>query len=420
MRTKPVMGLMAVGLLGASVCVGAPPVQGAVPVAAGDHDPSDLVSGAASRATTRRLARATQARAIAYLRTTQDTGGGWSVNPEGPDFPGITGLIGTGMLMDPRVDARDPAVRAAVDYVLSFVKPDGTIHDGVLPTYNTAICVSFLSRVGTPEAAAAVERGVGVLRRMQWGAFDPSQDPSPEAPGWTEPIGEDHPFYGGLGYGTHGRPDASNTQMFVQAMRDAGVSTDDPAYARALVFLRRVQMDDRVNEMAYAEGSRQGGFVYATVPDAESVDSVPGRAPGQSQAGEMEELLTDGTVRPRLRAYGSMTYAGFKSLLYADLPADDQRVVSALGWIETNFTVGENFGLGQQGRYYGLSAMGRALSAWGADEIGGRDWRDAIVRAVAGLQEPDGGMGVVHERWMEGDRDLITGYALISVGEAVR
>ena len=200
--------------------------------------------------------------------------------------------------------------------------------------------------------------------------------------------------------------------MFIQAMHDAGVRADDPAYERALVFLRRVQMDNRVNEMGYAEGSRQGGFIYATVPNAESVDSVP----GQSQAGEIDETLTDGTVRPRLRAYGSMTYAGFKSLLYSDLPPDDQRVVSALGWIEANFTVDENLGMGQQGRYYGFSAMGRALSAWGSDEVGGRDWRDAVVRAVAGLQEEDGGMRVVHERWMEGDRDLITGYALIAVG----
>ena len=27
-----------------------------------------------------------------------------------------------------------------------------------------------------------MERGVGVLRRMQWGAFDPAEEPSPEAP----------------------------------------------------------------------------------------------------------------------------------------------------------------------------------------------------------------------------------------------
>ncbi len=369
----------------------------------------------ASDAQTHRLARETAARAVEYLRTTQDESGGWSINPEGPDFPAITALAVRGMLLDPRIDEHDPAVRRGIAHVLSFAKPDGGIHDGVLPTYNTAICVSMLSGVRTPEAARAVNAGVSLLRRMQWGAFDPAENPSPEAPGWTEPVDESHPFFGGLGYGRHGRPDASNTQFFLEALHDAGVSTEDPAYGRALVFLRRIQMDERVNPMPYAEGSRQGGFIYATVPDAESVDSVP----GQSQAGEFTETLTDGTEALRLRAYGSMTYAGFKSLLYADLSRDDPRVTAALGWIERNFTVSENPGLGDQGRYYNYSAMSRALDAWGAERIAGRDWRADLVRAIADLQAEDGGMRVVHERWMEGDRDLITAFALIALGTAV-
>ena len=41
----------------------------------------------------------------------------------------------------------------------------------------------------------------------------------------------------------------------------------------------------------------------------------------------------------RLRAYGSMTYAGFKSYVYADLPRDDPRVELALGWLRTVTTV---------------------------------------------------------------------------------
>lgn len=365
---------------------------------------------------THRLARDTAWRAIEFLRTTQDDSGAWSPNPEGPDFPAITALAVHGMLLDPRIDERDPAVRAGVAHVLSFVRPDGGIHDGVLPTYNTAICVSMLARVRTPEAASAVHGGVGLLKRMQWGAFDPRETPSPEAPAWSEPIDESHPYFGGMGYGRHGRPDLSNTQVFLEALRDAGVSTKDPAYEKALVFLRRVQMDERVNPMPYAEGSRQGGFIYATVPDAESVDSIP----GQSQAGELTETLADGREGVRLRAYGSMTYAGFKSLLYADLPRDDERVLAALGWIERHFTVSENPGLGEQGRYYQYTAMARALDAWGGERVGGRDWRGELVRAIAALQQEDGGLGVVHERWMEGDRNLITAYALIALGVAAR
>ena len=367
-------------------------------------------------ARTHRLARDTATRAIEFLRSTQGESGGWSVNPDGPDFPAITALAVEGMLLDPRFDQRDESAAAGIGYVLGFAKPDGGIHDGVLPTYNTAICVSMLSHVRTPGAMRAVGGGVALLKRMQWGAFDPATNPSPEAPAWTEPIGEDHPYFGGMGYGKHGRPDLSNTQFFVQALHDAGVSTRDPAYARALVFLRRVQMDGRVNPMPYAHGSRQGGFIYATVPNAESVDSVP----GQSQAGSVEETLADGRVETRLRAYGSMTYAGFKSLIYADLPPDDPRVTAALGWIEDHFSVSENPGLGKQGLYYQYAVMARALDAWGSDEIGGRDWRAEIVRAIAGLQEPDGGMRVVHDRWLENDRNLITAYALVALGHAGR
>lgn len=367
-------------------------------------------------AATHELARQTGWRAIEFLRATQQESGGWGEpGGGGPAFPAVTALAVQGMLLDPRIDGRDEAVRRGVARVLSFAKPDGGIHDGVLPTYNTAICVSMLSHVRTPEAAAAVERGIALLKRMQWGAFDPATEPSPEAPDWTEPIGEDHPYFGGMGYGKHGRPDGSNTQFFVQALHDAGVSTADEAYARALVFLRRLQMDGRVNEMGYAEGSRQGGFIYATVPDAESVDSVP----GQSQAGEFDEELADGMVGARLRSYGSMTYAGFKSLIYADLPPDDARVVSALGWIERNFSVDDNAGMGQEGRYYGYLAMARALQAWGGAEVAGRDWRAELVRAIADLQEDNGGMRVMHDRWMEGERELITAYALVALGEAM-
>lgn len=369
-------------------------------------------------ADTYRAAREAAWEAIGFLRSTQNEAGGWGEPDAGSDapvFPGVTALAVQGMLLDPRIDGRDEAVRRGVARVLSFQKPDGGIHDGVLPTYNTAMCVSMLSHVRTPEAAEAVERGIALLKRMQWGAFDPTEQPSPEAPDWREPIDESHPYFGGMGYGKHGRPDGSNTQFFVQALHDAGVSTEDEAYARALVFLSRLQMDGRVNEFEYADGSRQGGFIYATVPDAESVDSVP----GQSQAGEIDETLADGTVGTRLRAYGSMTYAGFKSLLYADLPPDDARVVSALGWIEKNFSVDDNAGMGQEGRYYGYLAMARALEAWGGDEVAGRDWRAALVGAIGDLQDDDGGMRVVHERWMEGDRELITAYALVALGEAM-
>lgn len=110
------------------------------------------------------------------------------------------------------------------------------------------------------------------------------------------------------------------------------------------MFLSRTQMDERINDQPYAKGSRQGRFVYATVENAQSVE---GRA-GQSMAGTMEETLSDGTKASRLRAYGGMTYAGFKTYIYAELPRNDQRVTAAYDWIRRNYSVTENPGMGAE------------------------------------------------------------------------
>lgn len=357
---------------------------------------------------TRAQARLLIDRAIEYLRSQQnpDTGG-WRENPEGPSHPAITGLIVSGLLLDPRIDARDATVAAGVRNILSYAKPDGGVHDGLLPTYNTAICLSALSRVRTPEAAAAIQRGQSFLKGLQYTELGGG-----EAGG--EPVSIDHPFYGGVGYGRHGRPDLSNLGFFIQALHDTGVSTEDPAYERALVFLRRVQMVEQFNEMPYAQGSNQGGFIYATVPDANSVD---GRA-GQSMAGMIEETTPDGSTITRLRAYGSMTYVGFKSLIHADLSPSDPRVQAAWGWINEHYRMDENPGMGDQGRYYYYSSMARALHAFGAPEVAGRDWRADLVATLAELQNEDGSFRVLHDRWMESDPVLITAYALIALQHA--
>lgn len=365
------------------------------------------------------LARPVVDRAIAYLRSRQDPGtGGWSHRGDGPNLPAITALVLTGMLDDPRIDQNDPAVQRGIAYILGFRKPDGTIHDGILPAYNTSICLSALARVHSCDAVEAIVAGQKAIAAMQWQSAVPVG-----AQAYNEPVGEDHPYFGGVGYGRHGRPDLSNLGFALQALHDTGVRADDASFKRALTFLARTQMLDAVNDMGYADHSQQGGFIYATVPDAQSVD---GRA-GQSMAGMIEEDLDDGTTGSRLRAYGSMTYVGFKSLIYADLPRDDLRVVAARRWIEQNFTLDENPGMGAQGQYYYYVAMARALDAWGEPIIEvqtasprSADWRLELIEKLTSLQEPDGSFRVLDARWMEDDPVLITAYSLIALEIAAR
>ena len=348
-------------------------------------------------------------RAMDYLESRQNSMTlGFDDDPDVQTLPAITGLVITGFMLDPGVDERHPVVTTATRYLLSHQQPDGGIYKDILPNYNTSICISALALVNKPEAVEAMNKGVAFIKTLQYGDFNRS---NPNDPGFEEPIRIDHPYYGGVGYGKHGRPDLSNLSFFMQAMHDAGVSTNDIAYQRALVFLSRVQMSDEVNEMPYADGTEQGGFIYATVPNIESVDGMA----GQSQAGTHPESLTDGDEIISLRAYGSMTYAGFKSLLFADLAPDDARVVAARKWIENNYTLEENPGMGMQGYYYYLCTMARALDALGVEEIDGHNWREDIIDKLHELQFVSGAFRTVESRWMEDNDILIAAYALIAV-----
>lgn len=311
-----------------------------------------------------RKARQMIEKSIDYLRTQQDAEtGGWSVPEQGPNIPAISALVLNGMLMEPDIDHTDPTVASGLEYLYSFQQDDGGIYDVILANYNTAITVSALAHVNTAEAGEAIQQAIPFLKRLQW-----SEDAIPGRED-TAVVDRSHPYYGGVGYGGSGRPDNSNLNLMLQALHDAGVDCEDPAFQRALVFLQRTQMLHKdkdgnvINDMPYAAGSRQGGFIYATSPDQDNVGA------GESKAGMIEETLSDGTVASRFRAYGSVTYAGFKSYIYADLDRDDPRVQAAYDWIRENYTLEENPGIGSDGYYYFLIMMSRALDAWGLDQI---------------------------------------------------
>jgi hypothetical protein len=461
-------------------------------------------------------------KAVAYLRTQQDKAtGGWAVPKEGPVFPAISALVLNGMLLDKILQPQDEAVRAGVDFVLKFRQPDGGIYDKVLPSYNTSICLSMLARVDRPEAKAAIKPAQEFLKSLQFGdgAMVDGQFAKE-----TGRVGKDHPFYGGVGYGRSGRPDNSNLNFFMQAMADSGLPEDDAAVQRALVFLKRTQMLDSTNDLKFADGSSQGGFIYANASGkdtagqgqsyggeiAESLSGPPGTVatitlnagpdgtprtlkrdeftarvrkaltesanadvkdaagtamiligPGNGESSDRFEVRTavkstDALLDPlrqalggsdpldakldikpvpawkgvsTLRAYGSMTYAGFKSLVYAKLPRNDERVAAAYDWIRRNYTVKENPGVGTDGQYYYYVTFARALDAWGEPMIEvihedgskeSRDWALDLIDHLATLQNADGSFKVVDDRWMENNPVLITAYALIALEHAAK
>lgn len=363
-----------------------------------------------------RLANDALDRGIEYLRAQQNEDGSWSPEPG----PAVTALAITVMLDRPHIGPSDEAVQRGIDYILSRVQDDGGIYDDILANYNTSIALSALSRVhGRPDVAEAIRDATEFLRNLQWqsGMDDPH----------GEPITEDHPFYGGAGYGQHGRPDLSNTHLMLQALHDVGIDCEDPAFERAVVFISRLQGSEHNDLFDEDVIDPDGGFIYATSIDSDNI-GVP-----QSMANpDMIDEARAGRAVSGLRGYGGMTYAAFKSYIYAmpaQLERDDPRVELARQWISENYTLEQNPGMPEpihhHGLYYYYMTFARALDAWGASTVETADgeqryWANDLVAKIVEMQRDDGSWANEADRWMEDDPKLVTTYALMALNHAVR
>ncbi len=115
-----------------------------------------------------------------------------------------------------------------------------------------------------------------------------------------------------------------------------------------------------------------------------------------------------------------MTYSGLKSMIYCGLTADDPRVKAATKWIKDNYDLKTNPGLGEDGLYYYYDVFAKALDAMKSDTLTDskgvkHDWRKELVDALAARQLSNGSWTNPKSRWMEGDPNLVTGYALLAL-----
>ncbi len=339
-----------------------------------------------------------------YLRSQQTPQGAWLPKPG----PAVTGLVLAGMLDDPRIRRDDPTVRKALAYILSMQKDNGGIYDTLLENYNTSVCLMALGRLGDDaKATAAAKKAQDFLRGLQW---DGQKDPTGKT------IDKEHAWYGGAGYGNRGRPDLSNTAMMLAGLNDSGLDCKDPAFQRAMAFITRLQGTGANIELG-DQIVPDGGFIYASSENKEKI--------GVPQSFATPDRVTDADGRTRLRTYGSMTYAGFMSYLYAKLDRDDPRVADAYNWVRHNYRLDENPYCGMQGYYYYLHLFARALSAWGEPKVvtpdgQEHDWANELIDKLAGLQQPDGSWINTADRWMESEPVLVTAYAVLALQHALQ
>jgi squalene-hopene/tetraprenyl-beta-curcumene cyclase len=322
------------------------------------------------------------------------------------DPPAVTAMILKAFLVADGSDANQTFMKKGFDRLLSYQKSDGGIYRDTIANYNTAIAISTLAAAKDAGYQPAIDKAVAFLRKLQW---TDSIDQLPD----RQAVKKDDPRYGGFGYGGKARPDGSNLQFTIDALHDAGVKPDDPTYQRAIAFASRLQNRSESNDQPWA--GNDGGFIYT---DADG---------GSSPAGS----FTDPDGQKRFRSYGTMTYAGLKSMMYAGLSKDDPRVKAAWGWITRNWTFDEVPNLKQSdnkkinsetGIFYYCHTAARALSAYGEpiviDAQGNKhDWRNELAARLIAKQNPDGSW-TGEKQWMESNPMVATPLALLALEEA--
>ncbi len=305
----------------------------------------------------------------------------------------VTALCVRAMLEHQPGSVDAPHIKKALKFIESRIQGDGGIYTkgSLYRNYETSVSVGALIKANKDgRYESALKRAEAFLKDIQWDE--------------GEGIETSDTAFGGSGYGKHKRPDLSNTAFTVDALKELGNDPDDESIQKALKFVLRTQnLQGQGNDTEHApeKGEGDGGFYYTPA------------AGGSSQAGE-----DDGGG---LRSYGSMTYAGLKSMIYAGLTADDPRVVAAMEFIQKNYTVKDNPGMGKAGLFYYYQTFAKALDAAEVEVLHDKDgephaWREELTQHLLNLQLEDGAwVNGDNDRWMEGDRQLVTAYALLAL-----
>jgi squalene-hopene/tetraprenyl-beta-curcumene cyclase len=333
-------------------------------------------------------------RGLAFLKTQQQSNGGWSL----AEHPALTALALSAFMNEPSgaYQKLPPEfVRRGYAQLLRHTQPDGGIYAKTLQSYNTSLAVMALLAARDPAHEPVIRRARKFIAGQQ-------ND-------FNERGKLDAPTDGGVGYGgSTPHADLSNTLLALEALRYSkrgeGRDPDGFNWDAAIDFIQRCQNLPSHNRESWAsdDAHNLGGFVYF---------------PGNSKAGETN--LAGGRVA--LRSYGSMTYAGLLSFLYADVKRDDPRVVAAHDWLRRNFTLDENPGMGAEGRFYYFHTMAKALAALGVRELPLADgsavnWRAALAKKLFDLQSAAGSWtNAGSGRWMEKDPVLVTSYAVLAL-----
>ncbi|MBA4147102.1 MAG: terpene cyclase/mutase family protein [Verrucomicrobia bacterium] len=341
-------------------------------------------------------------RGLSWLEKNQNADGTWSTG----DQAALTALPLLAFKGEPsgRYSKDEPEfIKRGYSFLEQCAQPDGSIYKKKeLLTHNTALSVLAFTAAKDEKYNSIIRKGREFLIGLQTDFG---------VKGETDNV-----FDGGLGYGPkYEHSDMANTLAALEAiyysrehLKDTKAeASKELDWAAAIEFLQNCQNLPSHNKQDWASDDleNKGGFVYY---------------PGHSMAGE-----TNISGRVTLRSYGSASYAGLLSYIYTDLKRDDPRVQAVYKWLQQNYTLEENPGMGPQGLYYYFHTMAKALSALDVNEIKTADgkevnWRHDLAMKLIDLQNADGSWMNDNGRWWEKDPALVTAYSIIALERIYR
>jgi len=335
-------------------------------------------------------------RGLLWLKNNQHTNGYWS-SPELPALTAMALLCFKGEPTGLYTKSEPEFLRRGYDFLLGQAKPDGGIYHQGYVTYNTALSMMALLAAEKPAYEPVIRKARRFLVGLQ---VD-----------FGETNKADHVMDGGVGYGSkYKHSDMGNTLYALEALYySRHLVADQPAendlnYAAAIQFLQNCQNLPEINQQDWVSNDPQdrGGFVYY---------------PGHSMAGG---VTNPATGRVALRSYGSISYGGMLSYLYAQLRKDDHRVKAVFDWLQKHWTLEENPGMGPEGMFFYYHTMAKALTVAEVKELALADgrkvaWQKALAMKLLNLQSRDGSWANENNRWMEKDPVLVTAYAVLAL-----
>ena len=350
-----------------------------------------------------------------WLVGQQQESGAWLSGPadKAAPSPAFTGLMVAALGNAPASlkPKYKPAVDKAVGYLLSKINEDGSVGEGptgtFVKTYATGIALmGFASVERTDKVANAIRGAQAYLKQNQL------------------KEGKD---LGGIGYGDEsagGRKatiaNLSTTGFGAEGMHQSGLPQDDEFWKLVVKYVRKCQNNSETNndpEFVAELKSKglvvgdDGSLYYSTVADPKA------QKVGTKKVADKESIA----------GYGSMTYDGIKTYLYAGLKKDSPEVKSAIDWVRKNYSVevhpGFPFDNAQRqhlrGLYHYYLVMSRALEAYGEnpfETFDGKkhDWPREIAEQLVKSVKDNKMWKNENPAWFEGDPLLVTSYVLVT------